>query len=129
MRITLPIVKLNAIGYFFDDKEAIAQFEKEETLIYEIWRSFLSSPFVDQGIGFQSGIRGIEVISKGIEDPNKVRFSSFIRLDDDSLAAILHHEYALDEIDELIQDYLIVHSRDEKIFEVCINTPNRVETL
>lgn len=129
MRITLPIVKLNAIVYFFDDEEGIAQFEKEEALIYETWRSFLNSSFVDQGIGFRSGSRGIEIISKGIEDPKKVRFSSFIRLDDGSLTAILHHEYAVDEIDELIQDYLIRHSKDEEIFEIYINTPYRMETL
>ncbi len=122
MRIKFPIVKLDASAYFFDDIRAIAQYEREEALIYETWRKLLTSPLLTQGISFESGFRGIEILSKGIDDPKKVRFSSFVKLNDGKLQAVLHHEYAIDELDELIYDYLIMHSRNNNSFIIQINT-------
>lgn len=119
MKIVLPIVELDATCIFFDDREAIKKHEEEEEMLFDTWRTFLkSSHIIENGFYFFSGNRGIVTITKGIEDSEKIRVSSFIRLSDGRLDAILHHEYGKNEIDDLIIDHLYTHSKGCNIFEI-----------
>ena len=113
---SIPLFTLSAKEIFSGNDEIINQCDEEEKKIVNFWSELIYKYFKDEGIEIHEKNQ-FYTLTKGIENQNNVRFSSFIK-EGNNYYAILHHEYNLEKegensISSLVNDWLFSFSKQE----------------
>lgn len=113
---SIPLFTLSAKEIFSGNDEIIKQCDEEEKKIVNFWSELIYKYFKDEGIEIHEKNQ-FYTLTKGIENQNNVRFSSFIK-EGNNYYAILHHEYNLEKegensISSLVNDWLFSFSKQE----------------
>lgn len=113
---SIPLFTLSAKEIFSGNDEIIKQCNEEKKKIIDFWSELIYKYFKDEGIEIHEKNQ-FYTLTKGIENQNNLRFSSFIK-EGSNYYAILHHEYNLEKegensISSLVNDWLFSFSKQE----------------
>ncbi len=113
---SIPLFTLSAKEIFSGNDEIIKQCNEEEKKIIDFWCELIYKYFKDEGIAIHDE-NLLYTLTRGIENQKNVRFSSFIKKEN-NYYAILHHEYNLEKegensISSLVNDWLFSFSKQE----------------
>lgn len=112
----IPLFTLSAKEIFSGNDEIIKLCDEEEREIINFWSELILKFIDDNGIEIHDK-NHLYTLTKGLEGKNCVRFSSFIK-EENNYYAILHHEYNLEKegensISSLVNDWLFSFSKQE----------------
>lgn len=105
---------------FFGSEEDKKRYKKEEKEIFDNWKKLLLDIIHGKmDYFFIEHPHTVTKLSHGIEDVNKVRYSTFFKKENGIRDEILHHEFSVDELDILIWTLFPI-SKDNSIRELEI---------
>lgn len=112
----IPLFTLSAEEIFSGNDEIIKQCDEEERKIINFWSELIFKFIDNNGIKIRDK-NHLYTLTKSLEEKNCVRFSSFIK-EENNYYAILHHEYNLERdgensISSLVKDWLFSFSKQE----------------
>ena len=99
---------------FFGDDVLQTKILLTERKITDFWKNLINNKNLESGYQIKTSDNTFITLTKGIEIKDGVRYSSFIQTDN-GVEAILHHEYSMENIRDLVHDWLFVFSKEENV--------------